>query len=126
MSLNCATKVLAFGFSAQIETTGYVSNNGLDGQDCGFNSSTPCRTLQYMTSKLSNLSYIYVLPEGPDEQQSIYDPGGDVLELEMYDDVTIHGKAGTIPNLIIFTLDFRVEHVNCTKWCIWKVSIHSL
>ena len=23
--------------------------------------------------------YIYVLPEGPDQQQSIYDPGGDVL-----------------------------------------------
>ena len=97
-------KILTFGFQAQIDTTGYVSNNGLDGPDCGFNSSTPCRTLQHMTSKLSNLSYIYVLTEGADEQQSIYDPGGDVLELEMYDDVTTHGKTGTIPNIIFSCL----------------------
>ena len=57
-----------------------------------------------MTSKLSNLSYIYVLPEGPDEQQSIYDPGGDVLELDMYADVTIHGKPGTILKYLKFLL----------------------
>ena len=54
--------------------------------------STSCRTLQYITSLITNQTYIYVLPGGPDQQQSIYDPGGDVLNIS--GTVTLDGRHG--------------------------------
>ncbi len=74
--------------------TGYVSDSGSDSSFCGFTTSTPCRTLQHVTSLLSTNSTIYLLPEGPDKQESVFDPGENVSQLTIIIAVTVVGDYG--------------------------------
>lgn len=71
----------------------FASNLGEDTQNCGFSVSTPCRTLQHLTSFLRNTTRIYLLPEGPDQQQFVYDPGGNTL-LGFNGTIVLDGKYG--------------------------------
>ena len=76
--------------------TGFVSNRGSDVPYCGLTMPQPCRTLEYTVSLLGNKSVIYLLPEGPAPQQSVFDPGGNgtVFSALVTNDITIDGSYG--------------------------------
>ncbi len=80
-----------------VQHSGFVSNAGSDTTNCGLFSTSPCRTLDHLTTLWSNVTNIQLLPHN---QVPVYDPGENETHLSPNFGVTIDGSHGACRDVV--------------------------